>query len=175
MRRLLFAVVSLFLTLPHLAAAQEPRILAEMSEMNPALVNVALNTQFFLDLSSDLELSADQTSKLQGLLYQCELDQARLNGDIKIATAQIERLLAEPDVDVNALQQKLDERYRIAAQADFLHIKHALEAVKALSHEQHLKVFPAFRHLMEDRKQKESGNHETRKGLQEEGGEDVIA
>jgi hypothetical protein len=88
------------------------------------------------------------------------LEESRLTADLKIATAQIERLLTEPDVDLKMLKQRLEERYHLAAQADFLHIQKAMEAMKFLTHEQHVKAFPAFRKLLQEKRQQSNKGEE---------------
>lgn len=130
-----------------------PRMALEMSQMTPGLITIAMNTQYFTDLAGDLDLTQDQTTQLQDLVYQSVLEESRLNADLKIATAQIERLLAEPEIDLKMLKQRLEERYHLAAQADFFHIQKGIDALKVLTHEQHVMAFPVFRKWIEEKKQ----------------------
>ena len=147
---LMFLALSVF----SLAYAQDSsRRTLEMSELTPGLLTVALNTQYFSDLAGELELTEDQVTKLQDLLYQSLLEESRFTADQQIAIAQIERLLADPDIDLKVLKQRLQERYDLAAQADFFHIQKSIEAVKLLTHEQHLKAFPVYRKWLEEKKQ----------------------
>ena len=134
------------------AAAQElSQMELEMSQITPALITVALKTQFFLDLTSDLQITADQTTKLQDLLFQAELSDSRFSADLRIAGAQIERLLAEPKVDLTALQQMLEKRHQLAAQSDFSTLKFVVSAIEILSHEQHIKSIPVFRKWLKEK------------------------
>lgn len=139
-------VVALHLTLMIMpVAAQElSQMGLEMSQITPALITIALKTQFFLDLTSDLQITADQTAKLQDLLFQAELSDSRFSADLRIAGAQIERLLAEPKVDLTALQQMLGKRHQLAAQSDFSTLKFVVSAIEILIHEQHIKSIPAL-------------------------------
>lgn len=140
----------MFMIMP--AAAQElSQMELEMSQITPALITVALKTQFFLDLTSDLQITADQTTKLQDLLFQTELSDSRFSADLRIAGAQIERLLAEPKVDLTALQQMLEKRHQLAAQSDFSTLKSIVSAIQILSHEQHIKSIPAFRKWLKEK------------------------
>lgn len=141
-----------FMIMP--VAAQElelSQMELEMSQITPALITVALKTQFFLDLTSDLQITADQTTKLQDLLFQAELSDSRFSADLRIAGAQIERLLAEPKVDLTALQQMLEKRHQLAAQSDFSTLKFVVSAIQILSHEQHIKSIPAFRKWLKEK------------------------
>lgn len=150
----LFTLVFLPLLFQDVEAQEVPRMALEMSVMTPGLITIAMNTQYFTDLGDDLELTQDQITKLQDLVYQSVLEESRLTADLKIATAQIERLLAEPEIDLKMLKQRLEERYHLAAQADFFHIQKGMEALKVLTHEQHVKSFPAFRKWMEEKKER---------------------
>ena len=157
-------VILLTLILPVLLqtvnAQEVPRMALEMSELTPGLITIGMNTQYFSDLAADLDLTPEQTTKLQDLVYQSVLEESRLTADLKIATAQIERLLTEPDVDLKMLKQRLEERYHLAAQADFVHIQKAMEALKLLTHEQHIKAFPAFRKLLQEKRQQSNKGEE---------------
>jgi len=152
-RSLTFIVVACSLTFTGMPAfAQEmPQIDLEMSQITPALITIASKTQFFLDLTSDLQITADQITKLQDLLFQAELSDSRFSADLRIAGAQIERLLAEPKVDLKALQQMLEKRHQLAAQSDFSTLKFVISAIQILSHEQHIKSIPAFRKWLKEK------------------------
>jgi len=149
----LFALIYLVCAFSSVQAQEVSRMALEMSEMAPGLITIAMNTQYFTDLGDDLELTQDQITKLQDLVYESVLEESRLTADLKIATAQIERLLAEPEIDLKMLKQRLEERYHLAAQADFFHIQKGMEAIKVLTHKQHVKSFPIFRKWMEEKKQ----------------------
>ena len=153
-----FLLVSLLSLLKPAGAQEVPRMALEMSQMTPGLISIAMNTQYFTDLAPELDLTPDQIKKLQDLVYESVLEESRLTADLKVATAQIERLLAEPEPDLEMLKQRLDERYHLAAQADFFHIQKAMESLKLLTHEQHVKAFPALRKLLEEKRKKNQQN-----------------
>jgi len=144
---ILFTLISLVWLLQAVNAQDVPRMALEMSELTPGLLSIA----------------PDQMKNLQNLVYQSVLEESRLTADLKIATAQIERLLTEPEVDLKMLKQRLEERYHLAAQADFVHIQKAIEALKLLTHEQHVKAFPAFRKWLEQKRQRNNQQGEDQK------------
>ena len=149
---ILFTLISLVSLLQAANAQEVPRMALEMSEMTPGLISIAMSTQYFADLATDLDLTPEQTTKLQDLVYQSVLEESRLTADFKIATAQIERLLTEPDIDLKMLKQRLEERYHLAAQADFVRFQQSIQALKLLTHDQHVKAFPAFRKLLQEKR-----------------------
>lgn len=113
---------------------------AAMSAMTPGLLRTAEDSVFFLALVEPLALTDAQHAALQEIAYEFQKQQLQRLADMKVAEAELERLLTRDAIDLDAVKAKVGESAGIAAAMKIVQIESLLRAVKVLTHEQHVKV-----------------------------------
>ena len=116
-----------------------------MSALNADLVQIANRTEYFLRLAADIDLTEPQRKKLEELFFRTQTLTVRYAADLNVADAELVRLLSSEKVDMPAIASKVREIERMQSQATIDNISAALEAVRILTHPQHLKVIMTIR------------------------------
>lgn len=114
----------------------------------PNLIQIATYTKFFLDLSNQVEFSDVQREKLQEIYFDHEAWLIRYSADFQLAHSQLNALLSRSSVEMEAVEEMIQTKERLRSEVDVISIRHALEAIKLLNHQQHLRILSAVRDLV---------------------------
>lgn len=118
-----------------------------MSEINTDLMQIAAQTDLFLQLADELEFTPEQRKKLEDMYFEVQKFSLRRQTDLDVAEAELRRLLGSDEVDVAAVRGKLKEIEALRAARTMKSIEVALRAIATLTHDQHLKIMLLARRL----------------------------
>lgn len=119
---------------------QEVQLGRGMSLIAPGLMQAGQETNFFLQLAEQIQLTEQQRTALEEVVYEFQKYSVQKLADLNVGEAELERLLTRETVDLAAVRAKVKEVEAIAADVKIRKIEALLKAIKVLTHEQHLKV-----------------------------------
>lgn len=119
-----------------------------MSIMTTDLMQIAAQSDLFLQFSEKIGLTETQVKKLEGLYLEFQKYDIRRQSDLDVADAELRRLLTNDSVDLNAVRAKVKEIEAIQTDLTMKKIETVLEAIKTLTHDQHLKVMLLVREML---------------------------
>ena len=119
---------------------QEVQLGRGMSLIAPGLMQVGLETNFFLRLADQLQLTEKQQSALTEIVYDVQRYSVQKLADQGVADAELQRLLTRDNIDLDAVRAKVREAEAIATDVKIQRIESLLKAINTLTHEQHLKI-----------------------------------
>lgn len=119
---------------------QEVQLGRGMSLIAPGLMQVGQETNFFLQLAEQIQLTEQQRTALEEIVYEFQKYSVQKLADLNVSEAELERLLTRETIDLAAVRAKVKEVEAIAADVKIRKIEALLKAIKVLTHEQHLKV-----------------------------------
>ena len=128
-------------------ATQEVQLGRGMSLITPGLMEIGSQTKLFLAFGDKLQLSAEQRKNLEDLYIRIQTYSFQREADLDVADAELKRLLTRDTVDLAAVKQKMKDIEGIRLEVDIKKIETLLQAINALSHEQHLQVILLARDL----------------------------
>ena len=128
-------------------AIQEVQLGRGMSLITPGLMEIGSQTKLFLAFGDKLQLSAEQRKNLEDLYIRIQTYSFQREADLDVADAELKRLLTRDTVDLAAVKQKMKDIEGIRLEVDIKKIETLLQAINALSHEQHLQVILLARDL----------------------------
>ena len=119
---------------------QEVELGRGMSLIAPGLMQAGQETNFFLQLAEQIQLTEQQRAALEEVVYEFQKYSVQKLADLNVGEAELERLLTRETIDLAAVRAKVKEVEAIAAEVKIRKIEALLKAIKVLTHEQHLKV-----------------------------------
>lgn len=155
--RQLVIFVSLALALSvGVSAQQRPRDVSQgfdmgrgMSPLNGDLMQIAIQSDFFLSFGQAINLTAEQQKSLEEVYFEIQRYTVRRKADLDVADAELRRLLSNDRVDLAAVQAKVKQTELIQSEATVKRIEAALRAINTLTHDQHLKVLLLVRQKLQ--------------------------
>lgn len=166
MRRLVFTVLILALGSSLTFAQQKPRsetpkqetqLGRGMSLIVPGLMEVGVETNFFLQLADQLQLTEKQRSALEEIAYEAQKDVVQRRADLDVADAELQRLLTRDNINLDAVRAKVKESEAIIADVKIHKIEAVLKAINTLTHDQHLKIVTLSRELLAPKARPQGG------------------
>ena len=122
------------------ARKEEVQLGRGMSLIAPGLMQVGLETNFFLLLADQLQLTEKQRPALEEIAYEAEKYGVQRMADLDVADAELQRLLTRDSIDLDAVGAKVKESEVIVSEVKIRKIEAVLKAINTLTHEQHLKI-----------------------------------
>ncbi|MGE0883413.1 MAG: Spy/CpxP family protein refolding chaperone [Blastocatellales bacterium] len=126
---------------------QEVQLGRGMSLIAPGLMQVGMETNFFLRLADQLQLADKQRAALEEVAYEYQKYSVQRLADRDVADAELQRLLTRDNIDLDAVRAKVREAEAITTDVKLRMIEAVLKAVTTLTHEQHLKVMILIQEL----------------------------
>ena len=111
-----------------------------MSIITPGLMEIGSKTRLFLVFGDKISLTVEQRKKLEDLYFQIQMYSFQREADLDVADAELKRLLTRDTVDLVAVKAKMKEIGDIRIEVDTKKIETLLQAINALTHEQHTQV-----------------------------------
>lgn len=126
-----------------------------MSMVAPSLIEVAVRTNLFLQLADRVQMTDEQKSKLEEVMFEFQRYGVQKQADYDVADAELMRLLTRDTVDMGEVRAKVKEIEALNADLNIRKYESVLKAIGVLTHEQHLKIVALSRTLPRE-KQPES-------------------
>lgn len=126
---------------------QEVQLGRGMSLIASGLMQVGLETNFFLRLADQLQLADKQRTALEEIAYEYQKYSVQRLADRDVADAELQRLLTRDNIDLDAVRAKVRQAEAITTDVKIRMIEAVLKAVTILTHEQHLKVMILIQEL----------------------------
>lgn len=125
-------------------AAESPKQAVQvdrgMSLITPRLMQVGQDSNFFLRLAEQIQLTDTQRTALEQIAYAFHSYKGQKLADLNVNDAEVERLLKRDSIDLEAVRTKIREGALISAEIKMRTIEGLLEAVNTLTHQQHVKI-----------------------------------
>lgn len=128
---------------------QEVQLGNGMSVMTPGLLEIGSKTKLFLVFGDKIPLTMEQRKKLESLYFRLQMYSVQREADFEVAGAELKRLLTRNNVDLGEVKAKVKEIGDIRVDVDIKKIETLLQAINALTHEQHTQVILLARDLDE--------------------------
>jgi Spy/CpxP family protein refolding chaperone len=87
-----------------------------MNVITLGLMQVGAESKFLLRIADAIGLDEAQRATLASLLFAFEADKVRREADLRVAEAELNRLLTRENVDLVAVRAKIDEAADIASE-----------------------------------------------------------
>ena len=126
-----------------------------MSMVAPSLIEIAVRTNLFLLLADRVQMTGEQKSKLEEIMFEFQRYGVQKQADYDVAEAELMRLLTRDTVDMGEVRAKVKEIEALNADLNIRKYESVLKAIGVLTHEQHLKIVALSRALPRE-KQPES-------------------
>lgn len=136
---------------------QEVQLGRGMSLLAPGLMQVGLETNFFLRLADQIQLTDKQRAALEEIAYGYQKYNVQRLADRDVTDAELQRLLTRDNIDLDAVRAKVREAEAITTDVKIRMIEAVLKAVTTLTHEQHLKVMILIQELQPPKERAPSG------------------
>jgi Spy/CpxP family protein refolding chaperone len=130
---------------------QESQLGRGMSLIAPGLIQVGLETNFFLQIADQIQLTEKQLSALAEIAYESQKYSVQKLADRDVTDAELQRLLTRDNIDLDAVRAKVREAEEIEAGVKINKIEAVLKAINTLTHEQHLKIVTLSREALAPR------------------------
>lgn len=134
------------------APGQQIELGRGMSLVAPNLIEIAVRTNFFLDLADRVQMTDEQRSKLEGILYDFQQYSVEKQADYDVAQAELMRLVTRDTVNFDAVKAKVREIEALNSDVNVKKFESLLKAVRVLTHEQHMKIVTLARTLPQPRR-----------------------
>lgn len=138
-------------------AKQEVQLGRGMSLIAPGLMQLGLETNFFLRLADQLQLADKQRAALEEIVYDYQRYSVQKLADRDVADAELQRLLTRDNIDLDAVRAKVREAEAITTDVKIRMIEAVLKAVTTLTHEQHLKAITLIQELQTPKERPPAG------------------
>lgn len=119
-----------------------------MSIMTADLMEIAAQSDLFLQFTEKIGLTESQVKKLEELYLDFQKYNIRRQSDLDVTDAELRRLVTSDSVDLNAVRAKVKEIEIIQTDLTMKKIETVLESIKTLTHDQHLKVMLLVREIL---------------------------
>ena len=122
------------------APRQEIKLGPGMGSITPGLVQIASKTNAFLQIADQIPLTEQQRTSLETIVFEFRAYAAQKTADLNVNDAQLERLLTNDNIDLDAARTKVKEIEALNADLKVKQIELLLKAINILTHQQHLRV-----------------------------------
>lgn len=129
-----------------------------MSLLTADLMQIAAQSDFFLQFGKEINLTDEQRKKLEDLYFDTQKYTLRQKVELNVADAELERLVSNDRVDLAVVRSKVRQIEAIRSEATIKKIEAVLRAIAVLTHEQHIKVMLLVREIL---KQEDSSPQES--------------
>ena len=119
-----------------------------MDLINADLMQIAIQTDFFLQFSKEINLTVRQEKQLEEMYFEIQKYNVRRQTDLDVADAELRRLMNTERVDLTAVREKVKEIEALQVEATMKKIEAVLQAINTLTHEQHLNVMRLVRQML---------------------------
>ena len=119
-----------------------------MNLLNADLMQIAAQSDFFLQFGKEINLTDEQRKKLEDLYFEIQKYTLKRKVDLDVADAELQRLVSNDRVDLVAVRLKVKEIEAIQSEATIRKIEAVLQAIAVLTHQQHIKVMLLVREIM---------------------------
>ena len=111
-----------------------------MALITPGLMEIGVQSKFFLTAADRIKLTDEQRTRLTEIAYQFQKLAGEKKADLGVAEAELQRMLAREQIDLAQVKAKLNQIQLLEADVDYAGIESVLNAIKVLTHEQHLLI-----------------------------------
>lgn len=111
-----------------------------MNLIAPGLMQLAMESSFFLAIADEIGLTKEQRATLEDLFFDFQKFSVQRLADLSVANAELERLLTREQIDLDAVGTKVKESEAINSAVRLRRIESLIKAVGILTHEQHLGI-----------------------------------
>ena len=111
-----------------------------MALITPGLMEIGVQTKFFLTAADRIKLTDEQRTRLTEIAYQFQKLAGEKKADLAVAEAELQRMLAREQIDLAQVKAKLNQIQLLEADVEYAGIESVLNAIKVLTHEQHLLI-----------------------------------
>jgi Spy/CpxP family protein refolding chaperone len=125
---------------PQAPATQSANISQGMSLITPGLMEIGTQTKFFLTVADRIKATDEQRAQLAEIAYQFQKFASEKKADLAVADAELQRMLAREQIDLAQVKTKLNQIQLLEADVEYAGIESVLNAIKILTHEQHLLI-----------------------------------
>ena len=123
-----------------------------MNLITPGLMQIGLDTNFFLLIGDQIRLTEEQRATMEELVFDFQKYSVQKLADLNVADAEMERLLTRENIDLDAVRAKVKESEAINTDIKTRQIESLLKAINTLTHEQHLKIITLVQKLQTAKK-----------------------
>lgn len=116
-----------------------------MSRISSGLMQVAGQSNFFLDIATKIGLTDLQIKSLEEIVSGYQEQGAQRTADLDVSEAELQRLLTRSTIDLDVVRAKLKEVAAIETDLKMMKVEALLRAIKALTHQQHVKIMALVR------------------------------
>ena len=124
--------------------AQAPPQSANMGKgmglITPGLMEVGIQTRFFLGVADRIKMTDEQKEKIAEVAYQFQKLAGEKKADLGVAEAELQRLVSREQIDLTQVKVKLGQIKSLESDVEYAGIDSVLKAIKLLTHEQHLLI-----------------------------------
>lgn len=161
MQRFIVSMAILALSSSLTFAQQKPRTQPPRSQIQlgrgmnlitPGLMQIGLDTNFFLLIGDQIRLTEEQRGTLEELVFDFQKYGVQKLADLNVVDAELERLLTRDNIDLDAIRAKVKESEAINTDVKTRKIECALKAINTLTHEQHLRIVTLVQKLQTAKK-----------------------
>lgn len=125
---------------PQAPAIQPANMGKGMALITPGLMEIGVQTKFFLTAADRIKLTDEQRTQLTEVAYQFQKLAGEKKADLGVAEAELQRMLAREQIDLAHVKAKLNQIQLLEADVEYAGIDSVLKAIKVLTHEQHLLI-----------------------------------
>lgn len=123
-----------------------------MNLITPGLMQIGLDTNFFLLIGDQVRLTEEQRPALEELVFEFQKYSVQKLADLNVVDAELERLLTRDNIDLDAVRAKVKESEVINTDIKTRQIESLLKAINTLTHEQHLRILTLVQKLQTTKK-----------------------
>ncbi|MEW5976371.1 MAG: hypothetical protein AB1898_11275 [Acidobacteriota bacterium] len=156
MQRFIVSIAILTLSSSLTFAQQRPRTQTPRSQIQlgrgmnlitPGLMQIGLDTNFFLLIGDQVRLTEEQRPALEELVFEFQKYTVQKLADLNVVDAELERLLTRDNIELDAVRAKVKESEVINTDIKTRQIESLLKAINTLTHEQHLRIVTLIQKL----------------------------
>lgn len=125
---------------PQAPATQPANMGRGMALITPGLMEIGVQTKFFLTVPDRIKLTDEQRTRLSEIAYQFQRLAGDKKADLGAAEAELQRMLAREQIDLAQVKAKLNQTQQLEADVEYAGIESVLKAITVLTHEQHLLI-----------------------------------
>lgn len=111
-----------------------------MGMMNPSLLEIGMQTKFFLAVGDRIKMTDEQRNQIIEIAFQFQKLAQEKKGDLGVAEAELQRMLGRDQIELAQVRTKLKEIQSLQADVEYAGIESLLKAIKVLTHDQHLLI-----------------------------------
>ena len=111
-----------------------------MGMITPGLMEVGMQTKFFLAIAERIKMTDEQKERIAEIAYQFQRLAGEKKADLGVAEAELQRMVSREQIDLSQVKAKLGQIKSLESDVEYAGIDSVLKAIKVLTHEQHLLI-----------------------------------